>query len=322
MKSNDLAHWSRFWQQGFITTFGASKLNNYEGAVRRFWLEKFVELPVEARILDIATGNGAIATIAAEVSNEFQKNFFVAASDLAEISDQLVGNTQDLQLRKNIDFHSHTPCEKQPFEDGFFDFASSQFGFEYGDAELTIQEMRRVLAPGGQFIAISHHVDSDLIKAARTELDVYHYALDELDLFGRVRKLMSALGKLSTSPKKLAKTLQWAKPYSQDVNDGMDLFRQRYPDDECSKEIVGAISYLARGARQATKEQRRAAVEAAADDFRYAQARLQDMVGAALGQEQVDLLEKTARAVGFESVFCLRLFSEDGGLAGWQIHMK
>jgi len=321
MKSNDLAHWSRFWKQGFITTFGANKPNNYEGVIRKFWLEKFVELPVEACILDIATGNGAIATIAAEVSNEFQKNFFVAASDLAEISDQLVGNTQDLQLRKNIDFHSHTPCEKQPFEDGFFDFASSQFGFEYSNTELTIQEMRRVLAPGGQFIAISHHVDSELIKAAGAELDVYHYALGELDLFGRVRKYMSALGNLSGSPKKLAKTLQRAKPYSQDVNDGMDLFMQRHPDVECSKEIVGAISYLARGARQATREERLAAVDAAASDFRYAQARLQDMVGAALGKEQIDVLQRTAKAVGFEAVYCLRLFSEDGGLAGWQIHM-
>ena len=225
-------------------------------------------------------------------------------------------------MRESICFHSYTPCEEQPFEDDSFDLVSSQFGFEYSDVELTLREVRRVLTPGGRFIAISHHVDSDLIKAASTELDVYRYALDELDLFGRVRNYMSALGKLSGSPKKLAKTLERAKPYSQDVNEGMDLFRQRHPDDECSKGIVGAISYLARGVRQATKEQRRAAVEAAADDFRYAQARLQDMVAAALSQEQIDSLGLTARAAGFESVFCLRLFDEDRGLAGWQIHMR
>ena len=322
MKSDELVHWSRFWQQGFITTFGASKPSNYEGVIRQFWLEKFTELPAAARILDIATGNGAIATLAAEVSHKFLKNFFIAATDLAEISDKLVDNIGDLTLRKSISFHSHTPCEKQPFEDDFFDFASSQFGFEYSNADLTIQEMRRVLVPGGQFIAISHHVDSELIKAAAAELDVYHYALDELDLFGRVRKYMGALGKLSGSPKKLARTFEKAKPYSRDVNEGMDLFRQRHPDDECSKDMVGAINYLAQGARQATREQRLAAVDAAADDFRFAQARLQDMVGAALGEEQIDHVQRTANAAGFESVFCLRLYGEDDGLAGWQIHMK
>ena len=322
MDSSNLAQWSRFWQQGFITTFGSSKPGNYDGVVRAFWREKFMVLAPGSRILDIATGNGAIATLAAEVSKDYEKNFFVAATDLAEIGDMIVDNTEASQLRETISFHSRTPCEKLPFEDGFFDFACSQFGFEYADTDLTLREMRRVLAPGGQFTAISHHIDSALIKAARTELDVYHFALDELDLFGRVRKLMSALGKLSSSPKRLAKALQRTKRYSQDVNEGMDLFRQRYPDDECSKDIVGAISYLAHSARQATKEQRRAAVEAAADDFRYAQARLQDMVGAALGQEQVELLEMTAKTAGFESVFCLRLFSEDGGLAGWQIHIR
>lgn len=322
MKSNDLLHWSSFWRQGFITTFGASKPNNYEGVVRQFWREKFVELPVEARILDIATGNGAIATIAAEVSHELRKNFFVAATDLAEISDKLAADTEDLELRKNICFHSHIPCEKQPFDDGSFDFASSQFGFEYSNTDLATKEMRRVLVPGGQFIAISHHVDSELIRAAAVELDVYRYALDELDLFGRVRKYMGALGDLRGSPKKLAKALEKAKPYSRDVNEGMDLFRQRHPDDECSKDIVGAIDYLAQGARQATREQRLAAVDAAADDFRFARARLQDMAGAALGEEQIDHLQMTANAVGFETVFCLRLYAEDDGLAGWQIHMK
>lgn len=322
MKSNDLAHWSSFWRQGFITTFGASKPNNYEGVVRKFWREKFVDLPVEARILDIATGNGAIATIAAGVSRDFQKNFFVAATDLAEIANKLAADTEDLELRKSICFHSHTPCEEQPFDDGCFDFASSQFGFEYSNTDLTTQEMRRVLVPGGQFIAISHHVDSELIKAAGAELGVYRYALDELDLFARVRKYMGAIGDLSGSPKKLAKALQKAKPYSKDVNEGMDLFRQRHPDDECSRDIVGAINSLAQGARQVTREQRLAAVDAATDDFRFARARLQDMVDAALGEDQIDQLRMTANAVGFESVFCLRLYAEDDGLAGWQIHMK
>lgn len=322
MESNDITQWSRFWKQGFITTFGASKLDNYDGVVREFWHEKFAELPVAALILDIATGNGAIATIAAEVSEELQKKYFVAASDLAEINPQLVGSDETSKLRQSIYFHSHTPCENQPFDDDFFDFVSSQFGFEYSNTELTIPEIRRVLAPGGRFVAISHHVDSTLIRAARAEIDIYQYALNELDLFGRLRKYFLALGNIGDSPKKLARGLEAAKPHSQSINEGMNLFRKRYPEEECSKEIVGAISYLARGAREATRKERLAALDVAAEDFSLAQKRLQDMVGAALGQEQIDKLQETGKAAGFESVICLRLYSEDGELAGWQIHMK
>ena len=320
---NDLAQWSSFWRQGFITTFGASQPNNYDGVVREFWREKFIDLPTGARILDIATGNGAIATMAAEVGDQRQKDFFIAATDLAAINSTIVGDTEAARLRDSICFHSHTPCEEQPFEDDSFDLVSSQFGFEYSNVELTLREVRRVLMPpAGRFIAISHHANSALIEAAKVELDIYQYALEELDLFGILRAYFGALGNLSGSPKKVAKAMKRAEPLSQSVNSGVETFRQRHPEDECSREIVSAISYLARGARQSTQAERLAAVDAAANDFRFAQARLQDMIAAALNQEQIDSLGLTARAAGFESVFCLRLFGEDRGLVGWQIHMR
>lgn len=322
MQSDNSKQWSQFWKQGFITTFGASKPDNYDGIVRDFWYEKFAELPSSALVLDIATGNGAIATIAAEVGRKLQKNFFVAASDLAQINPELTNNDQGSALRESIYFYSNTPCEKQPFDDASFDLVCSQFGFEYSDIELTIPEVRRVLAPKGRFIAISHHVDSSLISAAREEIEVYQYALFELDLFGRLRKYFEALGDLDGNPKKLARRLEAAKPYSQAVNEGMDRFRGRYPEEESAKEIVGAISYLGRGAREKTTKQRLYALEAAAEDFGLANKRLQDMVRAALGQEQIDRLQRIGKAAGFESVICLRLFGDDSTLAGWQIHMQ
>ena len=320
MSKENLPQWSRFWEQGFITTFGPSKPNNYEGVVRAFWRDKFVELPNGARILDIAAGNGAIATLAAEVSRDYDKGFFIAATDLAEICAALPGNGEASLVRETIEFHSNTPCHKQPFDDDFFDFACSQFGFEYSDTGAAIAEMRRVLAPGGQFVAISHHADSALIKAARIELEIYRYALDELDLVGRIGKLFDALGNPGES--QLDAALRRTRPYSEAVNKGMDDFRQRYPDHDCAREIVGAIGELARGAKAVTREHRLAAVGAATEDFLLAQARLQDMVNAALDQEQVDALRNTAAETGFAAAYCLDLYSEDGALAGWQIHMR
>ena len=46
------------------------------------------------------------------------------------------------------------------------------------------------------------------------------------------------------------------------------------------------------------------------------------MVEAALDQEQVEQLTIKAYEAGFESVHCLKLYTEDNGLAGWQIHLR
>ena len=322
MDTNELPQWSKFWEQGFITTFGRSKPDNYDGVVRDFWREKFLELPTGARVLDIATGNGAIATIAAQVGLAHDKDFFVAATDLARISTDIVGNDDTIQLRERIEFHSDTPCEDQPFDDDYFDFVSSQFGFEYSNIEKTLQEVRRILKAGGPFIAISHHVDSQLIKAANAELEVYRHALDELNVFGTVREYFDALGDIGSSRDELKKAMELAVPLSLRINDCVNAFREEHPDDECAKEIVAAVGYLARGAAQTAKAERLGAVDAAQVSYRMAQARLEDMVDAAMDQEDIDSLTVNAGSAGFSSANCLNLFVEDGSLAGWQIHMR
>lgn len=322
MTSNNLAQWSRFWEQGFITTFGASKPQNYDGVVRAFWREKFMALPDGARVLDIATGNGAIATLAAETARDYGKHFEIEATDLAEISDSIVDNSEAAALRGSIRFHSRIPCDEQPFDDDTVDFACSQFGFEYSDAEATLQEMRRVLVPGGQFVAISHHSDSALIVAAREELGIYAAALDEIDLFGRLGSYFEALGDIGDTDESLARALQRAQPHARPMNAGVNEFTRRYGRNECAQDIVGAVNSLARGAGRATMAQRRAAIAAATEDFTLARERLRDMEDAALNPAEADTLRETARDIGFASAFCLALYADDGALAGWQIHLK
>ena len=296
--------------------------NNYDGVVREFWREKFRALPDGARILDIATGNGAIASLAAELGEDKGSHFAIFGSDLAAINEQIVGDESAARLRDRIEFPSNTPCEKQPFENDSFDLVASQFGFEYSDTGATLIEVRRVLANGGRFIAICHHADSELIKAASRELEVYQFALGELDLFGRARDLLGALGDLTRSTKHVATSMKQAEPLSRAVNTAIDELRRRFPSEECANDMVAAISHLAAGARQATKQERLTAVSAATADFTLAQARLQDMAGAALDQQQVEMLNVRAREAGFESVHCLKLYGGDSHLAGWQLHLR
>ena len=321
-RQDDLPQWSSFWRQGYITTFGSSKVNNYDGVVLQFWRDKFRELEDGARVLDIATGNGAVATIAAEVSEEYEKRFSIAATDIAHINSEIVGDSAAGRLRDGIDFRSSTPCERQPFEDDSIELVTSQFGFEYSDVPATLKEIRRILVPGGQFIAISHHADSDLIKAAASELEIYRFALSELNLFAGVRDLFISYGDLNRSPETVARAMKSAKPLSTAINGAVNELLRRYPDEECAREIVDAVSHLASGAKSVTQDERNRAVTAAAADFAFANARLQDMVEAALTAEQIENFSVEARESGFRSAHCLKLYAGANSLSGWQIHLK
>ncbi len=322
MANEETKHWSSFWDQGYITTFGDSKPRNYDGVVLEFWEEKFRELPSGARILDIAAGNGAIATIAAQVGRKHDRSFFVAATDIADIHAELVGDEETKLARKSIEFHSRTPCERQPFDSGYFNIVTSQFGFEYSDIEKTLGEIRRVLMPGGKFVAVGHHVDSTLIRAAEVERDIYFRALDELDVFAALRRYLEAIGEPAEDPKLLRKALKKARPLSDAINSKMDEFRSIHGSDERSIFIVGVISYIVQNAMRTTLAERLAAVDETRNFCQHHRARLNDMVNAALDQQKIDALTLAAHAAGFESAHSLKLFAEDNQLAGWQIHLR
>ncbi len=278
-------------------------------------------MPDGARILDIACGNGAIATIAAEIGNDKDKGFFIAATDLADIHSELMGEEKTKLARKTIEFHGRTPCERQPFDDDSFDLVTSQFGFEYSNIEKTLAEVRRVLVQGCRFVAISHHSDSVLIEAARVERDIYKLALDELDLIGHSRRYFEALGELPDDPTQIEKAQKKVQPLVDKVNRGVHSFQELYGEDERALFIIGALSFIGRTARTTTQSERLEALDKVGSDFELHRARLVDMAAAALDNEQIEALTLTARSVGFSSVHCLKIYDGDNGLAGWQIHL-
>jgi SAM-dependent methyltransferase len=289
--------------------------------VRTFWREKFQELPHGASVLDIATGNGAIATLASQYGLESQKDLKVFGTDLATIETEVAGPKDAKDARAKVEFHSDTPCEKQPFHERSMDLVTSQFGFEYSDVERTLREVKRLLKPGGRFVAIMHHSSSALIESASEELVIYDAALTELQIFAGLRDYFAALGDLGRPADEVAAAMQEAKPLSNAINGAVNQLRVRFPDSECAADIVGAVSYLAGGAKQASESERKAAVVAAAADFSFAQARLQDMVEAAIDQDGSEKLSLQAREMGFSNVHVLKLYGDDGALAGWQAHM-
>ncbi|CAM3902444.1 class I SAM-dependent methyltransferase [Shewanella aquimarina] len=158
-------HWDEYWQQGHLTSFGDSFSGNYSGVLETNWHHDFNDLPDNFKVLDLATGNGALPLLLNQFFKDSSRKGEVIGVDLAKIStklDELVLNKQvDVSLVSNID------CSDLPFDDNSFDLVISQYGLEYSDLALSIPEALRVLRPGGRLSLVTHHSRSMIINRNR-----------------------------------------------------------------------------------------------------------------------------------------------------------
>lgn len=161
------AVWSRYWSHGVAHSCGGSYGNRYEGAVAQFWRAACAGLPPGARMLDIATGNGAVPQLLlANTANSIECD----AIDLAQPAPQWLAGLSR-HKRRRIRFHSQQAAEALCFPDAHFDLVTSQYGLEYTDLSRSLPEILRVLRPGGRVCLLTHHVQARPVRLAFAELD-------------------------------------------------------------------------------------------------------------------------------------------------------
>lgn len=305
-------HWDQFWADGFITTFGASLQNNYQGVVRDFWEREFDRLSEEVSILDVATGNGAIAILLQTIAMGKNKNVEVFAVDSAEINE--ISNCDDSSISeasRRVKFYGRTPCENLPFKENSFDMVVSQYGFEYSDINKSSQEIYRVLKQGGKFSAIIHHAESSLIKRSVKELEVYRVAFKKNDIFGGAAKVL----KLN------AKGLQ-RNNFIEKYNRAVNNFRLEFSSEQCTNEIVGGLSAALRDCSSWPLKKQINLLNERERVFILAQHRLQDMVSSAMNGEQMNSLNAVLSEVGFKNISFDPLIGDFQDLIGWQFSAK
>ena len=191
------AQWTRYWQSGTVTTFHGRFANNYDGVVRSYWHGIFDQLPGDARIIDLGTGNGAVALLAARYSHRRQRDFTISAVDFADIDPvrQLAGKAAARHLPR-IRFLRRTRIERTTLPDSTLDLAMSQFGFEYAPADEAVAEVDRILKRcGGLFAAMIHHADSAIVRQAKDGI-AQAAICEQSGLQPLVRKLHRRLNKL------------------------------------------------------------------------------------------------------------------------------
>jgi SAM-dependent methyltransferase len=192
--------WNRYWHYDRIAScFDGAGAANYDDSIADGWRTFFAGLAAGTRILDLCTGNGAAALIAAETGRAEAKGFEIDAVDQADIDPPayVSRHAEDLAA---IRFHGGTEAEALPFADASFGAVISQYGIEYSDLEHSLPEAMRVAAPGCRLRLVVHAADGAVATDARTVIAEADLLLVDIDLAGCAARCFEAVLAVERDP--------------------------------------------------------------------------------------------------------------------------
>ena len=295
--------WGAYWRHGTVTTFHGRFADNYDGRIRDHWHRVLDATPSNGRIVDLATGNGAIALIAAEYSERHSRGFEIVGVDSADIAPAETLGDKAPHL-EHIRFLGKTPLEATALPEASFHLATSQFGFEYAEHAAAVDELHRLLKPtGSTFAALIHHADSALLRHAKDGLAQVQ-ACEGSGLHPPLRELhrrLEQLAKRGQDPHDDAK----AKQLRATVNEHLAALRDAGAKSPDPSQIVFYVeqsmaTFNPAVAKDATRQQKLAVLDnVAAETAAYAE-RMRDMVSAAMDDAEIHWLADRFAHHGFE----------------------
>jgi len=317
-------NWTKVWSQGYLTSCVGAFEDNYEGPIRDLWQAFFGGLPAGARALDVATGNGAVALIAAETSSDRGLDLEIHGVDLADI-DPPANVPLHRSLLETVHFHRRTPVEETGFEDAFFQAISSQYGLEYTELETAVPELFRVLAPGGVACFVVHHADSVVARTARVELADAR-GLVESGLFDRARALMEYVARAQTPEERQAlATDPEAENCRSAFNQAAGTVQAALEASTEPEFLATAMSYVAEAWKTLQSGQGKTALTQLAQSGQLLESnveRLEDLLRAAQGQSAIRGICDLMKQAGFDPVSVEEIRHDAEQLMGWKLTAK
>jgi SAM-dependent methyltransferase len=159
--------WSRHWATGAPHSCVGSFGTLYGGDIARFWREVHADTEAGARVLDVATGNGAVLQLLLSLRPALDCR--LTGVDAADPAPGWVQALPDGQ-RTRVDLRGSVDAAALPFPDGSFDLVTSQYGIEYARVDAALGELLRVRAPAGRVALVLHHAASRPVTLAAREL--------------------------------------------------------------------------------------------------------------------------------------------------------
>jgi len=186
-----LQHWEDYYRGGALASCPLDHSGVYTQELSAVWIEFFSSLEDGARILDIGTGNGAIALIALETAVAAGKHYEIHGTDLAQI-DPVRDVSEGARLFAGVRFHARVATEELPFEASSFDAVSGQYALEYTATDRALGEIHRILKPGGHAQFVLHHAESIVAQHARQTLQQSALVLEETKVLRKLRRFLEA----------------------------------------------------------------------------------------------------------------------------------
>lgn len=183
--------WNDYWHFDRLSSFDDNGRTNYGEEIAGGWRAFFDSLPYGASILDLCTGNGAVAVLAAEAGRRDRKHFRIVAADSADINPCLYVRSHRDELA-GIEFRPATQAESLPWPDACFDAVISQFGIEYSDLAQSMPELARVIAPAGQARLFLHAAEGAVVQRSNAAITDIDFLLHQADLAGKAQHCLRA----------------------------------------------------------------------------------------------------------------------------------
>lgn len=317
MRSGDpalnLQHWEKYYRGGALASCPVGPGVGYTQELRDVWLAFFSALPEGASILDIGTGNGAIALIALESAAIAGRHFEIHGTDLAEINP--VRDVRDgARLFAGVRFHAGVASERLPFEATSFDAVSGQYALEYTDTQRALPEVHRVLKVGGIAQFVLHHAESIVAFKARQTLEQAALVLDQTNILRKLRRHLEAERRSPTAARKTAAELAA----------GLGLLEQAAGQSD-NPLILNVTIDAVRKILAARQHMSAAALDLETDrferDIRASVLRLKDLIRCGQSEAGIQRIAQQARVHGFSELETTLQHHAGNVLVGWRLRL-
>ncbi|PIP80264.1 MAG: hypothetical protein COW84_06200 [Gammaproteobacteria bacterium CG22_combo_CG10-13_8_21_14_all_40_8] len=314
--------WDQYWSNGNIHSLTNAFSGNYEGAIAEFWKLQFSQLQDGSNILDIGTGNGAVAFIAADVAKKRGIQFNIHAIDLAKI-DPVSATKKHPELQKLLDyihFQGGISAAKLPFENDCFELIVGQYSLEYTPLESTMGELKRVVKDKGRLCFIMHHQDSIIMRTSRDEIEQAKLIFEETQLFSVARSLIRVIGDANTPEKReKLKYNPTAEKWRESLNSALATLDQRVQSSEDPTFLLTTMNYvveLFKSKAQLSCVDKLNYLTYSEDLIRGNLDRIQDLYGACFNSQKAQKFQQLALNEGFELPIVVDFYNENRQLMG------
>ncbi|MFK7886062.1 MAG: class I SAM-dependent methyltransferase [Gammaproteobacteria bacterium] len=316
-----VARWDAYWKHGFLTSCADAFDGNYGGSIRDHWSKLFDLLEAEQCVLDICTGNGAVAALAAQHALDVSLPRRVVGVDLAAIEPQRALKDQP-HLLEHIEFLPRTPANATGLAPASVDLVCGQYALEYTPRQATVAEIARVTRPGGTASFILHHDQSVIMLTTREELGHRERLAQCDDILEAAFALGNIVASASTAEQRQALGSNPAAEAARNRLNAVAAILTEAAQNSTSPEILLTVMgyakkiYSVAGGGNLTNAQ--TLVTRGRDEIAANFARLDDLCAAALTRVQLETLADNFVREGFESPELDSLI-HDNLLIGWTL---